>query len=59
VLFHLVGPSLALAESARVLHAGGRAGTIMRAWEHGPAAQTHWDQQSAGASMGILGLEAH
>ena len=44
VLFHLADPSLAIAETARVLRPGGRVGAITWAWERGPRAETVWDQ---------------
>jgi SAM-dependent methyltransferase len=44
VLFHLADPSLALAEAARVLRPGGRAGTVTWARERESRAHAAWDQ---------------
>jgi SAM-dependent methyltransferase len=44
VLFHLADPARAVAEAARVLRPGGRAGTITWASERGSRAATVWDQ---------------
>jgi SAM-dependent methyltransferase len=44
VLFHLADPPRAIAEAARVLRPGGRAGAITWAWERGSRADTLWAQ---------------
>jgi rhodanese-related sulfurtransferase/SAM-dependent methyltransferase len=51
VLFHLADPPLALAEAARVLRPGGRAGIITWAWERESRARTLWDQILAGTGV--------
>ena len=51
VLFHLADPARAVAEAARVLRPGGRAGTITWAWERGPRAGTVWEQILADAGV--------
>jgi SAM-dependent methyltransferase len=51
VLFHLADPPLALAEAARVLRPGGRAGIITWAWERESRAHTLWDQILAGTGV--------
>jgi SAM-dependent methyltransferase len=51
VLFHLADPPLALAEAARVLRPGGRAGIITWAWERESRAGTVWDQILADAGV--------
>ncbi len=59
VLFHLADPVRALAEAARVLRPGGRAGAITWAWERVPRAGALWDQvlDQAGVPRGPLRTE--
>jgi SAM-dependent methyltransferase len=53
VLFHLADPPLALAEAARVLRPGGRAGIIIWAWEresraHPMGSDPRWRRRATG-----------
>jgi SAM-dependent methyltransferase len=51
VLFHLADPWQAVAQAARVLRPGGRAGAITWAWEHSSRADAVWDQALTGAGV--------
>jgi SAM-dependent methyltransferase len=51
VLFHLADPARAVAEAARVLRPGGRAGTITWAWERASRADAVCDQVLTGAGV--------
>jgi SAM-dependent methyltransferase len=51
VLFHLADPGRAVAEAARLLRPGGRAGVITWAWERGSHADAVWDQALTDAGV--------
>ena len=57
VLFHLLDPSASLGEAARVLHSGGRVGTVTWASESPPRAAKVWAE--ALDELGVPTLPAH